>query len=83
MYRVEYRDETLEVQRNRAGVKKARAWIRGLKARAEQGLKIDRIRKQLVELAQEADAETAGRLNRAAVLLLEDVETRLSLGDGQ
>jgi hypothetical protein len=83
MYRIEFAGETLEVQRNRAGVKKANDWIRAIKARADLGLKIASIRKGLLTLAETADPETAGRLNRAAVLLIEDVVTRLSTGDGQ
>jgi hypothetical protein len=77
MYRVEYAGETLEVQRNRAGVKRANAWIRGLKRRSEQMVKIERIRKQLVDLLIETTGPLAERLNQAAHLLVEDV-----FGDG-
>lgn len=54
MYRVEYAGEEIEVQRNRAGVKKANAWIRGLRTRAEEELRISKIRKQLDEMLARA-----------------------------
>lgn len=69
MYCVEFKGETLEVQRNREGVKKANSWIRAIKARAELGLKVERLRLALLVLAQEADEETAGRLKGAAEML--------------
>lgn len=78
MYVITFAGETLEVQRNRAGVKKANAWIRGMKKRSEQMVKIERIRKALLELADETEPHMiSSYLRKAAELLIEDV-----FGDG-
>jgi hypothetical protein len=71
MYRVEFKGETLEVQRNRAGVKKGNDWIRAIKSRAKLELKIYRIRLKLVDLSSEATGGLAERLNQAARMLEE------------
>lgn len=69
MYTVEYRGDTLDVQRNREGVKKANIWIKGIKSQHNLKMKVEHLRLALLVLAQEADEETAGRLKGAAEML--------------
>jgi hypothetical protein len=73
MYRVEYAGKTIEVQRNRTGVKKANTWIRELKRDAELRMKTDRIRRELLSLSEEANGTLSDHMKRAALLLVEDV----------
>jgi hypothetical protein len=58
MYTVEFAGETLEVKRDRAGVAKANAWIRGIREREERLLKIDRLRRELAAM-EGTDGTTA------------------------
>ena len=70
MYTVEFAGETLEVKRDRAGVAKANAWIKGIKARGEEALRVDRIRRQLEEMSEAASTqEMTARLYTAARVL--------------
>jgi len=69
-YSVEFAGETLEVLHNRDGAKRANAWIKGIKARGEEGLKIDRLRRELEEMIGTAStSDVAVRLTRAVAAL--------------
>lgn len=57
MYSVEFAGETLEVKRDRAGVAKANAWIKGIREREERLLKIDRLRRELAAMEGMGQAE--------------------------
>jgi hypothetical protein len=74
MYRVEYAGETLEVQRNRAGVKKANAWIRSIRKSSGELLRVDKIRRQLekmiVEGGHEGSTSDLAHCLKAAVVVL-------------
>jgi hypothetical protein len=79
LYRVEYAGYSIEVRRDRTGVKAAHAWIRQRKDEEARALRVDRIRRQLLALA--SDMETAGgcgdRLREAAAMLnLDSAEWR-------
>jgi hypothetical protein len=51
-YTVEFAGETCEVRKNREGVKRGNAWVKGIKGRGEFELKVDRIRRQLDALLE-------------------------------
>jgi|GEM_PF-3595792 hypothetical protein len=74
MYRVEYAGETLEVQRNRAGVNKANAWIRGIRDGRSELARVDKIRKQLEKMItrgghENSTSDLAKRLKTAVEAL--------------
>jgi hypothetical protein len=73
MYTVEFAGETCEVRKNREGVKRGNAWIKGIKARGEEALRVDRIRRQLEEMSEAASTqEMTARLYRASRVLAGD-----------
>jgi hypothetical protein len=70
MYSVEFAGETIEVLKNRDGVKRANAWIKGIKNRGEESLHIDKISRQLEALSESASSqEMTARLYKAAQVL--------------
>ena len=72
-YRVEFAGEVCEVRHDRAGVKRGNHWIRDIKRRGEEGLKVYDIRKKLEALAATASTpEVRDRLMAAANLLGSD-----------
>jgi hypothetical protein len=81
-YRVEFAGETLEVLKNRAGVKQGNDWIKGIKARGEEGLKIDRLRREIEEMIPTAStSDVSIRLTRAALCLAGQFVTTCAEGE--
>jgi hypothetical protein len=70
MYTVEFCGETIEVLKNRAGVKIGNNWIKSIKSRGEESLRIHSIRKKLEEMAKTAStADVRDRLMAAVATL--------------
>jgi hypothetical protein len=70
MYRVEFAGESIEVLKNRDGTKAATAWIRAIKNRSVEGVKIEKIRRDLVTMSESASCDDArARLLAAANIL--------------
>jgi hypothetical protein len=73
-YAVEFAGETCEVRKNREGVKKGNAWIKGIKGRGEFELKVDRIRRELEKMIETSSpGEVTARLQRAERALAGEV----------
>jgi len=72
MYRVEFAGETLEVRRDRAGVKKANEWIRAIKGADERNGRMLKIHAALLVLeGEETRDDMKRRLGLAAAALLD------------
>jgi hypothetical protein len=75
-YVVEFCGETIEVLKNRAGMKRANDWTRKIRAHGEEGLRVDTIRRKLEEMSEAASTqEMTARLYRASRVLAGDPDT--------